>query len=561
MSFNPQRAGRRLRGLERWRQESLPGPYWLDEYPAELSEGGIVRPATTHLGVPLGSPISRRFSTASLTYLALGQAVLAGVPFTASCWFRADDAASIEALMWLGDKDADEEFYAMRLFSSGALQIHRKGSAVTATTGTTTTHVGGTWNLATMVVTATNDVAILLNGGGKNTSATSVAVTGWDEFSVGAYRNNGTGFVIDGNVALPAIWNTGFSDEEVWRLSRGAFPWEIRPQNLVYVGLIPGHRNDLDYSGRGYHMTPYNGPTWAAGPKEITPQPRIWRIAFEAPVVEEATAAAIVRPAIRGITVPRSSLDKNVVGKWLFKPVTGDTVPDKSGFGNNATADEVNKPTWVSTRYGPALSFVAGTDDHLSADGAAALVDVNKGSLEIFSRSTEGAVARGIIEFYVNANNNIHVQFAPSAVGRLWFVYRRDGTNDAVFVPAADFTSTWHAVMTWDTSDAVYVYYNGVETADSPDAIGGPLIAQPTVVSMMLGYNEVNPGGGELFLVKLYDRVLAAPEASQLYQLALSRAFEPRKTVWKMAYTAEMAGLAGERGTLRGLLRGLFRGV
>jgi hypothetical protein len=49
----------------------------------------------------------------------------------------------------------------------------------------------------------------------------------------------------------------------------GVPPWLIRRGALRGFWLPVHDRTDRDFSGRGYHLSPSNSPTWAPGPPKL----------------------------------------------------------------------------------------------------------------------------------------------------------------------------------------------------------------------------------------------------------------------------------------------------
>ncbi|GAG41126.1 unnamed protein product, partial [marine sediment metagenome] len=106
---------------------------------------------------------------------------------------------------------------------------------------------------------------IFIDGGSKGVDVTSVAPSGWDHLTIGTTADNTPVDYMDGEIALPAIWNCALTDSEV-RLLPYVSPWKIRPHNIVGYYLLDIRTLDRDMSGHGHHLTPVNSPTWTPDP-------------------------------------------------------------------------------------------------------------------------------------------------------------------------------------------------------------------------------------------------------------------------------------------------------
>jgi len=206
--------------------------------------------------------MSRLFDDAANEYLAVTSTPVTGVPLTISAWFRTDIHATRQALatvigVWnhYHILMIDTQVWAETFDGVG------QGSAVTTSNATS-----NEWHHAAGVFYATNSRAAFLNGGSKGTNATASTPTVTDVY-LATY--GALGLYLSGTLAEAGIWNIALTDNEVRWLAQGHPPWRIRRDHLVGFWLPFADRTDRDFSGRGYHMSPTNTPTWGPDPPKV----------------------------------------------------------------------------------------------------------------------------------------------------------------------------------------------------------------------------------------------------------------------------------------------------
>ena len=79
-------------------------------------------------------------------------------------------------------------------------------------------------------------------------------------------------------------------------------PWLVRPRHIAGYWSLDRRTWDRDVSGRGIHLAPVNGPTWAAGPPvvrkyRLEQDIALWRRLAQAPVVAGETLEIAVTAA------------------------------------------------------------------------------------------------------------------------------------------------------------------------------------------------------------------------------------------------------------------------
>ena len=214
--------------------------------------------------------MARFFNDASQEYLELDSAPITATPFTMACWFNSNDIGANQGLMWLGDKDVADHYWAMLANGAGggdpiAFQAVAGGGAANAVTSTGFS--ADTWHHACGVAVSAIDRAVFIDGGSRGTNVTSRTPLNADRITIGGLGDSTPTLYMSGAIAEAAFWNVALSDAEVALLAKGFSPLFIRPQNLVaYWPLIRDDDNDLI---GGFDLTAFNTPTVATHPPLI----------------------------------------------------------------------------------------------------------------------------------------------------------------------------------------------------------------------------------------------------------------------------------------------------
>jgi len=239
--------------------------------------------------------VARLFDDGSSEYLQIDSTPVTAPPFTLACRAYLDADTNCYA-MWVGDKDAGDEWYGIG-YSTAANDFYAisRNTAVGYASGTVGVSTG-TWYHVTAVFAATNSRTIYTNGADKQTGTTAVTVSGADRIAIGRCADVSPLLYWSGMIAEAAIWSAALSDAEVAALAAGLRPTHIRPASLeCYWPLL---RTDQDLVG-GYDMTAYNTPSWADHPPKIfySFPPHLGVTAAAAPVAGQPMM-------LRGTTVP-----------------------------------------------------------------------------------------------------------------------------------------------------------------------------------------------------------------------------------------------------------------
>jgi hypothetical protein len=211
-----------------------------------------------------------------------------GYPFTMACWAKVRENTLENCLMWLGDKDVANHFFALNAAGDQTgdpveLKVLSGGAENSTRVGTYTIN---RWHLfAGIFQNATSRTAYL---DGVNTlGTTSRAPTGCDRISIGiADIAAGAISPAAATIAWAAIWNIGLSLGELDVLRMGCPPWLIRPGNLVFLmdelfyppavdlgGALP----NVGPHGNAYVVKIGNPYSVSDIPAQIAPSLRPWR--------------------------------------------------------------------------------------------------------------------------------------------------------------------------------------------------------------------------------------------------------------------------------------------
>lgn len=217
--------------------------------------------------------MSRLFDDALNQYLCRNSAVVSGYPFTMACCFNSNDDASIQALLFVGDKDSDVQYHAM--LANGAaggdpICANSRDAGGDCNAVTTTGYSPNMWHHACALFIAPNDRRAYIDGGSEGFNDTSRTPVGIDRVAVGVLGRSVLGWYMSGRIAEAAIWNIDLSVDEIKSLAGGVSPLKVRRQNLrAYYPLV--RDDDLDRWKYGYHLDDFNNPTVGEHPRLILP--------------------------------------------------------------------------------------------------------------------------------------------------------------------------------------------------------------------------------------------------------------------------------------------------
>lgn len=185
--------------------------------------------------------MSRSFVAASTQYLySTGASPVSSYPVTISAWFK--PTTSHNGTLLDLTHASDNNRIALVTDVAGTLSLFSATAGTSAGATSSGTYTTGVWNHAIGVVSGAASRAVLLNGAGGGSNATSIATTGCGRTYVGSLFANGAhtaGYYFNGLISNVAVWNVALSSEEQAALAAGADPRLVRPTALVsYLPLL-----------------------------------------------------------------------------------------------------------------------------------------------------------------------------------------------------------------------------------------------------------------------------------------------------------------------------------
>ena len=161
-----------------------------------------------------------------------------------------------------------------------------------------------------------------------------------------------------------------------------------------------------------------------------------------------------------GITYLTKALPlTGLVGLWHFDEVVGTAASDSSGNGNDGTLKPIGlEPTWISGKFGNALSF-DGSDDYVEVASPNNLYIANAITVQAWIKpSGSGDVVRLQLgyELYVRPDGKLEIALYRSGAWGWW------QSISTIPIPATEF---YHVAFTYDKdggADNLKIYINGV---------------------------------------------------------------------------------------------------
>ncbi len=152
-----------------------------------------------------------------------------GIPFTFNCFFRPVTSTHYGATSNLihvgngaGSNYVTMQYDGANTSGSGAgahaVVVDNSGGGANVRGSSTTLAAAGTTGMASFTISATNSHTIYLNGVGTLSTATVTTPTGWDRYTVGAYRDASTFGPLNGTMWWATIHSVVKSDAQVRRM-------------------------------------------------------------------------------------------------------------------------------------------------------------------------------------------------------------------------------------------------------------------------------------------------------------------------------------------------------
>lgn len=183
------------------------------------------------------------FLSASSEYLELEPAPVAAAPLTIACWFYSDSDTADDTLMFLGDKDSEDDFWILEI-KGGTANDPVYFTAKSSAGGTDSSPLDpgftkDTWHSFVGVEAATNSRIVYLDGAAGTPDTGSNTPLAADRISIGGRRDASPINYFGGKMLWAAAWSTALSAEDAARHGNGVEPVFIRRDALVwYVRLV-----------------------------------------------------------------------------------------------------------------------------------------------------------------------------------------------------------------------------------------------------------------------------------------------------------------------------------
>jgi hypothetical protein len=223
--------------------------------------------------------------------------------------------------------------------------------------------------------------------------------------------------------------------------------------------------------------------------------------------------------------------DQPVKGAWPFDEGSGTTAYDKSGNNNDVTL--YNGPTWVSGKFGNALSF-DGVNDYVERSYDPDFTPgINTWTVSAWIKDSTGTSVRTIVSWYRcganpscgSADTAIYELYINSNNYAVWYV-RDDNGNSVVLTSSFSVAdNSWHYLVgTFDpANDLRKLYVDGVIVAISTSPLTS-LSAGTVSIPLEIGRHFITGWGsptnyfnGLIDEVHIYARALNDAEISDLY--------------------------------------------
>ncbi len=215
-----------------------------------------------------------------------------------------------------------------------------------------------------------------------------------------------------------------------------------------------------------------------------------------------------------------TDVTSGLVGNWKFDEGTGTSASDSSG--NNNTGALFNSPTWVTGKFGKALSF-DGVNDYVEVGDKSTLDGFTNLSISLWFQTNTDQIGV-LVNKYENLNNNGYYL----AVGDRFFssdkvTFMIDGASEDMFFANTSVTDgQWHhLVAVYQGGIGPKIYIDGLEqfgarTGKLQNSIG-------TAPGRSFRIGQYSPGGYNFYYkglmdeVRVYNRALSVSEVEALY--------------------------------------------
>ena len=180
-------------------------------------------------------------------------------PYSMECVFRTL-AAVVYALVFVGDKDQGDRYQALKIDSSGLLQVVTRNAGADVTGTGTTAFNDGLPHHAMAVFTDATDREVYGDGKSEATETTSATIAAVnDRLSIGRMADVTPQDLLSGEVSMTRIWNRALTATEVLDLASGM------PVPYADVGASVATINTGSLTiGKRYRITAQDGENFVA---------------------------------------------------------------------------------------------------------------------------------------------------------------------------------------------------------------------------------------------------------------------------------------------------------
>ncbi len=233
------------------------------------------------------------------------------------------------------------------------------------------------------------------------------------------------------------------------------------------------------------------------------------------------SSAATVTYASNKVMGPTNGL----VGYWTFNgaDISGTTVLDRSGLGNNATMQ--NDPTKTTGKLGQGLQFSQSVSSQLvNAASPSSLDDLNQMTISVWVKRSPSGAQRTVVSKTDTLALSDGWRLSISGGGVLYFqsAFSAQWGQWSFLAPVK--VNQWtHLVLTYDRTSPANVpvlYVNASSTLASDLATpSGTTLSDAAALLSIGGVNGfINSFPGSLDDVRIYNRILTPSEITQVYK-------------------------------------------
>lgn len=413
-----------------------------------------------------------------------------------SCWVKLDNVQSYQAFISsveVTGSGTSQHKIAIGLTNSGNFSGNFQDGGGTATATSTTTASSGAWYhvAATFDTSSGHDCEVFVNGTSVATGSGSGNLPSINRIIIGATQRK-SGQVInqfDGLIDDVRIFDRVLTTTEIKHLASKR-------------GVLGSPRNPVIKKRRIFYAPTAPVTTTAKAVVLKKPKP-----SFSTGYARNASESA------------NPNLWKGLVGAWMPSfGVTGDTLRDVSGNGNDGALTNMQPNGWESTKNGSSLQFDAFNDYvDINPDHANSAIG-NQVSIEalVFPRQTNAYRVIG------GGQDNTGTRYSCSFnVGALTnqFGFDLEAASGQVrlFTSASNYLNKWaHLFGTYDGNTA-RLYLNGRYKAGSSATSGNVVDFDGIVLGRDINLSAGRVFYGSMSLFRIYNRALSPTEIKQLY--------------------------------------------